>query len=71
MSDAHQPLRAGDKLSGFCDGAFGRDSYGDKIVEAIGPDWVVVREQAGILAGVPMLAWVEPQCLIRFRTKMY
>lgn len=37
------PLRIGDMLYGFCGGAFGRDSYGDKRVEAIGADWVVCR----------------------------
>ena len=38
-----RPLRIGDVLHGFCGGAFGRDSYADKRVEAIGTDWVVVR----------------------------
>lgn len=37
-------LRVGDILIGYCDGAFGRDSYGDKRIEAIGADWVVARE---------------------------
>lgn len=41
------PLRIGDTLYGFCDGEFGRDSYGPKRVEAIGSDWVVVREDDG------------------------
>lgn len=36
-------LRVGDKLYGFCGGAFGRDSHDDKRVEAIGSDWVVAR----------------------------
>jgi len=40
------PLRVGDKLYGYCGGEFGRDSYGDKRVEAIGGDWVVARETA-------------------------
>ena len=31
-------------LQGFCRGYFGRDSYEDKIVEAIGVDWIVARE---------------------------
>lgn len=39
------PLRVGDILHGFCGGSFGRDSYGDKRVEAIGADWVVAREE--------------------------
>jgi hypothetical protein len=31
-------------LYGYCDGFFG-DSYGEKIIEAMGSDWVVVRTQ--------------------------
>ncbi len=34
----------GSILYGYCDGHFGRDSYDKKRVEAIGVDWVVVRE---------------------------
>ena len=30
-------------LYGFCGGAFGRDSYDDKRIEAVGPDWIVAR----------------------------
>jgi hypothetical protein len=41
---AEAPLRVGDVLHGFCNGKFGRDSYEDKRVEVIGPDWVVCRE---------------------------
>lgn len=37
-------LRVGDILEGFCGGWFGRDSHGNKRVEAIGADWVVARE---------------------------
>lgn len=32
-------------LYGYCNGYFGRDSYEDKRIEAIGHDWVVVRDQ--------------------------
>jgi hypothetical protein len=46
-ADEHQPLRVGQTLRGFCGGAFGRESYGDKIIEAIGGDWVVAREDNG------------------------
>ena len=42
-----ETLRVGDVLPGFCGGHFGRDSYDDKRVEAIGADWVVARGQAG------------------------
>ena len=37
-------LRVGDVLYGFCHGTFGRDSYGEKTVIAIGPDWVLLSE---------------------------
>ena len=40
-------LAVGTILYGFCGGAFGRDSYDDKRVEAVGVDWVVVRNEAG------------------------
>ena len=36
-------LKVGDILYGFCNGLFGK-FYGDKVVEAVGEDWVVVRE---------------------------
>lgn len=42
-----QSIRVGAVLYGFCGGCFGRDSYGDKRVEAIGADWVVAREEDG------------------------
>lgn len=31
-------------LDGFCGGMFGRESYGTKRIEAIGPDWVIARD---------------------------
>ncbi|MEV0247932.1 hypothetical protein AB0H76_15170 [Nocardia sp. NPDC050712] len=40
-------IQVGTLLKGFCHGAFGRDSYADKRVEAIGADWVVVRDDGG------------------------
>jgi hypothetical protein len=40
-------LLVGTKLKGFCGGFFGRDSYDDKRVEAVGVDWVVVRTEDG------------------------
>lgn len=45
MSDT--TIRVGTLLRGFCHGAFGRDSYADKRVEAIGADWIVARESDG------------------------
>lgn len=46
-NDPFVPLRVGDVLEGFCEGHFGRDSYEDKRVEAIGADWVVCRDTDG------------------------
>jgi len=40
-------INVGTVLYGFCNGFFGRDSYGKKRIEAIGADWVVVREEGG------------------------
>lgn len=65
--DRGGPLEVGDVLYGYCEGAFGRDSYGDKTVEAVGPDWVVARE-----CGRPVFAgdrWpIKADSLGRFRT---
>jgi hypothetical protein len=40
-------LRVGLVLRGYCNGYFGRDSYGDKRVEAFGVDWIVARDERG------------------------
>jgi len=37
-------IQVGDILKGFCNGWFGRDSYGDKRVEGVGKDWIVARD---------------------------
>ncbi len=42
---ANTPLRVGTMIYGYCEGLFGRDSYGDRRVEAIGADWVVLRTE--------------------------
>lgn len=39
-------IRVGTMLYGYCGGIF-RDDYGDKRVEAIGADWIVVRNERG------------------------
>lgn len=36
-------IEVGDLIKGFCFGNFGRDSYFDRTVEAVGSDWVVTR----------------------------
>lgn len=33
----------GDEIHGFAGGAFGRDSYDCRVVEAVGRDWIVTR----------------------------
>jgi hypothetical protein len=40
-------VEIGTVLNGYCNGYFGRDSYGEKRVEGSGVDWVVVREDDG------------------------
>ena len=37
-------LQIGQILYGYCGGFFGRNSHEDKRIEAIGIDWVVVRD---------------------------
>ena len=37
----------GTELYGSCNGFFGRDSYRPKRIEALGADWVVVRNKRG------------------------
>jgi hypothetical protein len=57
------PLRVGIVLFGHCGGHFGRDSYGEKRVEAIGADWVVVRS---FDTGLPEFAAVDPENLLLY-----
>jgi len=40
-------IKIGTVLHGFCNGFFGRDSYNDKVIEGIGKDWVVARDECG------------------------
>ena len=40
-------IEIGTLLNGYCNGFFGRDSYGEKRIEGSGVDWVVVREEDG------------------------
>jgi len=40
-------LQIGMTLHGFCGGAFGRDSYATKRIEALGPDWIIARDNEG------------------------
>ncbi|MDF2534215.1 MAG: hypothetical protein K0R18_372 [Bacillales bacterium] len=65
-------LKTGMKLYGFCEGYFGRDSYGDKIIEGIGMDWIVAREEGATFVVIAQFEnkaernecaekWSEPQ----------
>lgn len=56
-------LRVGVVLDGFCGGCFGRDSYDQKRVEAIGADWVVARELG---SGQVVFHEGDPQELVEF-----
>ena len=40
-------LLIGQTLEGYCGGYFGRDSYDDKRIEAVGIDWVIARSDNG------------------------
>ena len=42
-------LKIGQMIYGYCGGIFGREfnAYKDKRVEAIGVDWVVLRDEDG------------------------
>lgn len=44
------PARVGMKLYGYCQGYFGRDTYGTKTIEAVGRDWLVVRFYNGAIS---------------------
>ena len=46
----------GVRIFGFCNGYFGRDSYEDKVIEAIGHDWLVAR---GLDSSRPEMASFE------------
>ncbi|UDL16336.1 hypothetical protein SEA_ZOOMAN_52 [Microbacterium phage Zooman] len=64
-------LRPGTKLYGYCNGYFGRDSYGDKTVlasgEASGKVWVVVDDEYfGPILGSDfnpdlVIGWIQPE----------
>ena len=67
MSACCCKLAVGAVLHGFCGGHFGRDSYRDKRIEAVGADWVVARETSGseaLFYSGPLeflLPWLEPE----------
>lgn len=53
-------LTVGAAVHGYAGGAFGRDSYACRVVEAIGPDWIVTRNRHGEAEAVTgeHVAWV-------------
>jgi hypothetical protein len=58
---ADQPrVEVGSVLYGYCGGIFG-DFYGDKVVEAIGSGWVVVRTE-----GLAILGDIRPEQLVEY-----
>lgn len=69
MADTTVPLRVGDVLDGFCGGVFGRDSYEDKRVEAIGTDWVVARHGEWALDEGVEFYYGDPDDLCQYRKK--
>lgn len=58
-------IQVGDRLHGHCGGYFGRDHYTCGTVEAIGPDWIVLRYQdygqpaVGMTSGKDVLIRME------------
>lgn len=53
-------IEPGDILFGYCGGFFGRDAYGDKIVVAMGRDWIVCREKGDpVFATLNEAGWRE------------
>lgn len=45
-----RPLARGDVLHGYASGVFGRDHYDCCRIEAVGPDWIVARDEDGDLS---------------------
>lgn len=56
-----QQLQIGQVLYGYCNGYFGRDSYNNKRVEAIGYDWIVVRELSLTDDGKPDFCYIRQE----------
>ena len=38
----------GKKIYGYCNGFFSKNEYGNKIIEAVGSDWIIARDSEGI-----------------------
>lgn len=46
-------------LYGFCNGFFGRDSYGTKTIINIGKDWIVALEDGYPVVAIFDLGWAD------------
>jgi hypothetical protein len=64
-ADWQHPKDAEDHYTPLFGGSFGRDSYEDKRVEAIGSDWVVVRYDNGYMDCYSG----DPEDLCEYRTE--
>jgi hypothetical protein len=41
--------KIGEVFEGYCNGFFGSDNYGKKMVEGVGTDWIVARDASNTL----------------------
>jgi hypothetical protein len=63
-TDLKRLVRQGDRLFGYCNGFFGRESYADKTVQQVGDNWILALEDDAYGPGNPVLAhfddsWIE------------
>ena len=59
VMDFRRHIKVGDKLYGFCNGYFGRDSYETKVIEGVGKDWIVCREKHSVVTCEHMPTLIE------------
>jgi len=62
MTETSQTLMlewVGRRVHGYCNGFFGRDDYGTKVIEAIGPGWIVARGIEGDVLFATFTNWTE------------
>lgn len=50
-------VRVGDTLYGYCNGFFGRDSYGPKEVTFVGRDYIVAEEDGQVVTATFNDGW--------------
>lgn len=56
---AREAFKPGLSIYGFCCGYFGRDSYGEKVIVEVGPDYLVVRENGVTCQSFEINNWLE------------